>query len=413
MLSHIFRYSSRNTKRQLNSVNQIAEWFKPTDIITHCPTLADRFPFHLDAFLYESPPSPDQAAQCHNQFCKLLEKESGARIWTVREILKQMTPERLRTLVIDSSKIRFDISPSVKISQFSEKMQREYFYFSLSNLSKENLIDLLMLNPEVTISVDSSSTGFSCTSIPVSPLANLLFTRDQQIVTSKGLVMGSFSTPQRSSETKMMKVIWSQLRVPVIGSIHPPWCLEGGDFIPLGKDLAIFGTGIRTSNHAVYQLMKEDLIGTNRVVIVEDRYDNSQERSHLDTYFAALDEKVAVIVDAIARDAPSYLRIAHEYVKKDGKYQLESQSPFGAWLKKEGYNLINVTLDQQKDGIIDFIHLGKDSHGVPKILSIDSELEDVLKFAGVKTNVVYMDLSPITSMHGGAHVATQVFRANK
>ena len=270
-----------------------------------------------------------------------------------------------------------------------------------------------MLNPEVTISIDSSSTGFSCTSIPVSPLANLLFTRDQQIVTSKGLVMGNFSTPQRSSETEMMKIIWSQLRVPVIGSISSPSYLEGGDFIPCGKDCAFLGVGMRTSNYAVYQLMKEDLVGTKRIVIVEDRFDNSKERSHLDTCFAVLDEKLAVIIDAIARDAPSYLRLAREYVKRDGKYQLELQMPFGAWLKKEGYNLINVTLDQQRDRILDFIHLGKDSHGVPKILSIDSELEDVLKFAGVKANVATMDLSPITTMHGGAHVATQVFRSNQ
>ena len=47
----------------------------------------------------------------------------------------------------------------------------------------------------------------------------------------------------------------------VIGEIEEPGFLEGGDFTPAGKDLALLGIGLRSNMEAAQQLMDKDLLG--------------------------------------------------------------------------------------------------------------------------------------------------------
>lgn len=400
-----------NKVLQVGSTCQVSEFDRPTDIITHRPLLAERFPFHLDAFLYRSPPNPAMAAHCHKTFCDLLHDETGARVWTAREILSQLTFPQLRSLVIDSSDIHFRIKPDVNRQKIHKKLVRDYFDYSLSNLNKDHLIDLLMFHPSLTIDVDNSSTGFSVTEVPVSPLSNFVFTRDQQITTAKGVIIGRFAAPQRKFENYLMEAVWKQLGITPIGRMKEPALLEGGDFIPLGPDLALLGVGARTNMDAARQLMKEDLIGTDRFVVVEEVRDRSQTRSHLDTFFTPIDRHMCICVDKIAQDDPRYLRIAREFVKRDGAYVEEIQMPFGKWLRNEGFTIVMASLEQQSQKFLSILHLGKDEKGKSKILSINPDLGKTLRRHGFDGNVLFMDFSPIIAMYGGAHSSTQVLRA--
>ncbi|KAH0787186.1 WASH complex subunit 7 [Histomonas meleagridis] len=418
---HWFDSLKQHTNEQIEDVknnanksatHQVSVFDTPTDIVAHCPSLAERFPFHLDAFLYQSPPSPERVIESHKKMCALLAKESGARVWTVREILSQMSEEKLRSLLLDSADCKFEISPNAKLDNLSKKMSRNYFDYSLSKLNKDNLIDLLMLHPTVTIKIDQSSTGFSATTIPVSPLSNFMFTRDQQITTAKGVVMGRFAAPQRSFENILMKHVWNQLGITPIGQIYTPGVLEGGDFIPLGRELALLGVGLRTNMVAARQLMREDLVGTERFVIVEDVRDLSSQRTHLDTIFSPLDDQVCICLDKVAQDDPRYIRIVHEFVRRDGQYVQELQMPFGKWLRNQGYTIVMASLDQQKDYFMNNLQLGRDVYGHVKILAINPEVERTLKSHGFNGNIVYADLSEMTAMYGGVHSLTQVLRSH-
>ena len=407
---------SVNKNVQVSSFFQVSEFDQPTDIITHCPSLAERFPFHLDAFLYQSPPNPSMAAKCHRQFCDLLHKETGARVWTVREILSQLSSAQLRDLVIRSSDCKFQVSAGVDTKSdpnLQRMMNRDYFDYSLSKLNKDHLIDLLMLHPSVTIKVDHSSTGFSVTEIPVSPLSNFIFTRDQQITTANGVVIGRFAKEQRSFENDLMLTVWKQLGINPIGRLQNPALLEGGDFFPLSPDLSMLGVGLRTNFEAARQLMKDDLVGTNRFVVVEDVRDRSQNRTHLDTVFTPIDNNFCICLDLVAQDDPRFLRIAREFVKRGGAYVEEVQMPFGKWLRNEGYTVVMATLTQQQQYFLNNLHLGRDNNGKGKILSINPEVEKSLKKHGFDGTVLYMDFSPITSMYGGVHCSTQVLRAHQ
>ena len=397
---------------KVKSFTQVSEFDHPTDIITHCPSIETRFPFHLDAFLYEHPPDPAKAVECHNLFRKLLHEACGARVWTVREILNTMSESELREALIDFTPVNFSLSPGIPNSEIQQKLKRNYLDFSLSKLSKDHLIDLLFLHPSLIIDVDKkSSTGFHYDKIPLSPLANTVFTRDQQIITAKGVVIGRFGAMQRLAENDLMSIVWPQLGVTPVGRIEPPGTIEGGDFIPLSQDCMMLGVGLRTNMNAAHQLMDKDLLGCKRFVVVEDKVDCNQQRMHLDTFFNVASEKLCVCVDKIAQDDPSYIRIAHEFVQREEGYVEESTMPFGKWLRKEGFEVVEASFKQQEDYFINLLHLGKTALGKDRLFAINPEVEKELVKHGYDGEVYYMDFSQITAMYGGAHCASQVLRS--
>lgn len=50
----------------------------------------------------------------------------------------------------------------------------------------------------------------------------------------------------------------------MIGAIAEPGFLEGGDFFPVGQDLALVGIGLRSNFEACQQLMDSDVLGCRR-----------------------------------------------------------------------------------------------------------------------------------------------------
>ena len=64
--------------------------------------------------------------------------------------------------------------------------------------------------------------------------------------------------------------------LPVVGEIEAPGYLEGGDFFPAGRDLALVGIGLRSNFEACHQLMERDLLGTRRLAVVKDQFEQHQ-----------------------------------------------------------------------------------------------------------------------------------------
>lgn len=82
-----------------------------------------------------------------------------------------------------------------------------------------------------------------------------------------------------------MRLCFSKLGMPVIGEIHEPGFLEGGDYFPAGPDLALVGIGLRSNMEACQQLMERDLLGARCLAVVKDEFDKHQDRMHLDCVF--------------------------------------------------------------------------------------------------------------------------------
>ena len=91
-------------------------------------------------------------------------------------------------------------------------------------MSLEQLIDTIMIHPSVTLSQSGRDTGFIST-YSFQPLANLVYMRDQQITTAKGIVLGSLRSHQRQREVDLMDFVFHKLGAPStsfsMSSSHP------------------------------------------------------------------------------------------------------------------------------------------------------------------------------------------------
>lgn len=71
--------------------------------------------------------------------------------------------------------------------------------------------------PNVFLKKDNSNAAMVIDRIEIEPLANLIFCRDQQIVTARGLVMGNTSTSVRKFEKVVMKKVFEILKLKLAG----------------------------------------------------------------------------------------------------------------------------------------------------------------------------------------------------
>ena len=157
-------------------------------------------------------------------------------------------------------------------------ISNDYKKMVLAAMSAEQLVDIVMTNPTVTILPSGRDTYFTA-AYSFQPLSNVVFTRDQQVTTRKvgpstsrrqtaacsastrapqppppslsfprrrrrcggrgaqGIVLAHLTSAQRRNEMELMKFCFDKLGLPVIAEIPEPGRLEGGDFFPAGKGL--------------------------------------------------------------------------------------------------------------------------------------------------------------------------------
>lgn len=97
----------------------------------------------------------------------------------------------------------------------------EYKLEVLEHMSIPQLIESIMTNPTVHISPSYRDTGLSA-SYTFQPLSNLVYTRDQQITTANGIVMGRLRSSQRQLEVDLMRFCFQKLGLPH-SRVMPLW----------------------------------------------------------------------------------------------------------------------------------------------------------------------------------------------
>lgn len=99
-------------------------------------------------------------------------------------------------------------------------MQRQV----LREMSAEQLIDTIMIHPTVTLQPSYRDTGLTST-YSFQPLSNLVYMRDQQITTAKGIVLGCLRSAQRQLEVDLMEFVFHKLGVHIT---HLVLCRHSG-----------------------------------------------------------------------------------------------------------------------------------------------------------------------------------------
>ncbi len=83
-------------------------------------------------------------------------------------------------------------------------------------MSTAQLIDTIMINPTVLLQPSGRDTGLTAT-YSFQPLSNLVYTRDQQITTCRGIVMGRLRSLQRQLEVDLMAFCFEKLGMLCVG----------------------------------------------------------------------------------------------------------------------------------------------------------------------------------------------------
>jgi arginine deiminase len=323
-----------------------AEWDKLEDVIIHQPGLEITFGLmEPTTFLYERHFRYRKALKEYEDLVDKLE-ELGIKVYRLRDLIVKealKNPEFKRELVHSAkSCLKFSGTPQ-QVASANERLKRS---LERGLIEEEHLFDIILLNPTVRLEQPDRPPEVTCEQ----PLVNLVFMRDQQIVTDKGLVIGKLSKPQRTREVAITKLAFKALGITPIYEIKENGILEGGDFIPMGK-FALIGLKPRTNEEGIKQLLKNDCLGFEEVAIVEqpehpklhELEQDPQLCMHLDTYFNVASENVVVANEELIKNATVTI-----FGKSKQKYEEVRKTKLYDYVTKEkGFNLCNISLLEQ------------------------------------------------------------------
>jgi len=400
------------------------------------------------ASLYEDVTDEDEIRHCFNQLGEYL-KTKNIQLITVEEALFLKGKEHeLMNLAKDSLNYERETDVSIEEKEEEDKEENEekknkrktsrddYLNYSsdeykekvLKKFSKKNLMNVILTRPTMKLKHIETDTYIESTSITFSPVGNIVFCRDQQITTKKGVVIGASRTSQRRYEHIIMKQVFKNLGSDIIGDVGGEGYIEGGDFFVAREDLSMLGIGLRSDMKGADYLMKNDLLGTRYMAICSDENDKDQQRMHLDTYFNILNDNNALVIDFDDvkkqenknknldrkvyyydndKDAKEIASDREDIKNKVGEYKLiKIYDSFYKFLDDMKFHYIKITHQEQKEYMINFLNIGNNT-----VISVNKDLEKKLKDNGIDIiNVKYFNCQPILNMYGGMHCMTQVSR---
>lgn len=396
---------------------------------------------HPRGSLYERPVNIESARAQHAHFRQVL-REHGVRVLTVREILAFGADSHMGaradledlamtalTYVLGEGRVGGaggeataggaaddDATSAANATTQPPALDpADAFYLTddykrsvLEAMSVTQLIDIILINPTVTLTPSGRDTGLTA-SYTFQPLSNLVYTRDQQITTARGIVMGRLRSPQRQREVELMRFCLRKLGMPIVGAIGEGGYLEGGDFFPMGADLALVGVGLRSNVDACRQLMDNDWLGARRLGVVRDDYDRSQDRMHLDCVFSVLGKGLCLMLEDIIGEQSAKRRLVDEWVRDPatGKYSLARTGvEFAAFMRGEGYRILPISHEEQLQYACNVLNLGNG-----RVISVHpASARRIVRHEAFRGDVRAIDFSSVTSMYGSVHCASQVVK---
>ena len=259
---------------------------------------------HPSASLYKDVTDELKIKKCFDILEKIL-KENNIELITVGSALK-LNRTSLKELAFKSLKYAEDDKLGIDKTTENYKKFAEYTSDSYKNkiiekLSLDQLVDIVLTNPKYKLKPTNINTYIEASLISFNPLTNLIFCRDQQITTAKGVVIGRTRSSQRSGENIIMEHVFTNLNSNILGKLTEKYdknaYLEGGDYFVAKNDLSLLGVGLRTSIKGAEYLMENDFLGTRYLAIIYDKEDLDQQRMYLDTYFNFLNDKYVIVLD--------------------------------------------------------------------------------------------------------------------
>jgi N-dimethylarginine dimethylaminohydrolase len=140
-------------------------------------------------------------------------------------------------------------------------------------------------------------SGASVDLLPASDDVSLdsIYTRDASVVTPGGMVIVAMGKPARATEPAAQARAFADWRIPVVGHIEPPGCLEGGDVVWLDDRTVAVGRGYRTNVDGIRQfaaLLGEDVAC---IEVPLPHWRGASDVFHLMSMLSPIDDRLALV----------------------------------------------------------------------------------------------------------------------
>ena len=414
-----------------------SEWENLKEVIVHRPgTEIDYAMISPRAFLFERPFNKTKALREHEKLEEIM-KENGAKVTQLREIVVNRcnTDSSFRKSLEEklASEVQFygDIS---EVERLKKDFQR-----NLPFMDADTLFNISILVPSIDITVDRDNHMSYPKIFSNVPLTNLYFMRDQQAVSSNGVILGRMKLPQRKMEPEITGFIMEK----ILGNDHLKRVeensfFEGGDYIPCGE-FGLIGTGPRTDLAGAISAMNSGMMSHDEILVVENpRYpfmvNDLLNNMHLDTYFNIAGNGTAIGSLSLVKAAKGKL-----YQKTGDGYVYAYDITLYDYLKKKGYNIMEISPIEQLCYSSNFLTVKNnriiciDSFSVLKKLESngvitqrikeeaggkESELKSGTMFPSSSKmrdfgiDFIKINLEEITGGYGGAHCMTYTLHRN-
>ena len=353
-----------------------AEWDRLREVMIHKPGIETTFGLlEPETFLYERHFIHKKALQEHDALENALIDE-GIRVHRLKELIinKAKSDEEFRYRLCNNALncIRFSGTKEDTINAW-KRLEK-----SIENeqIDIEQIFNILLLNP--TIRLDIERPEIICTE----PLANLVFVRDQQAITDKGVVFGRMKYHQRRREVLLTKLALEAFGANIAYELKPDGTFEGGDFMPC-KNFALIGLEPRTNREGVNQILRSKCLDFDEIVIVHQPSHpyllepDPQISMHLDTYFNVINENLVVGCKELLRNAKIEV-----YIKDSSRdeYDLyKKDTNLLDYLNEKKIKIINLSILEQLCYASNFLTIRKDF-----ILAIDVRINAKYRLIGLK-----------------------------
>lgn len=371
---------------------------------------------HYQSALYKGPVNISDAKKEHEDLVDLL-KSNGVAVFDLREGLRSLGNVELKKIlhqiltyvpVNDTYFIR-DVSLSSRVRN------KDVGNKSVEILCEDELVDLILLQPEILLRTGDGRNSQEIPEYKIRPLSNIIFARDQSIVTDRGIVLGKMKTHQRNDEAELIKIILESTGNPLLYRIQgdeKSGFLEGGDYIPCGS-FAMIGCGLRSDTNGIHQLLHnvdgKEIFGFEEIAII-DYESQTIVDMHLDTWLNILNPETVVVLDDLLESDKVKVGL---WIKKGNQYVFDRNfKNLKEYLSTKGIKeFITVSRDEQKEFATNFLAISQS-----KILCVKNPaLSRVISHINsLGVNCLEINMPNITNMYGATHCLTNaLYRGNE
>lgn len=157
-----------------------------------------------------------------------------------------------------------------------EKAKEEYAIFQ--SIITTNCSSVVSLPKDESLSLDA------------------IYCRDASIATDHGMILCNMGKAERLGEPESLKNTYSELGIPILGSIRAPGTLEGGDIAWLDQRTLAVGHSYRTNSEGIRQLKALLKPYSIEIMVVDlPHYKGKSDVFHLMSLLSPVDRDLVVI----------------------------------------------------------------------------------------------------------------------